>query len=157
MALWDDNSTSPAISFSCLVVVIMRETVPSCLRCCCIRLCGSVDDSYDKSPFLEPLNCLNSSRPPPSVQPLKHEAISLLMTCSRGLRQRKAGCNQDLSSHPASQPASQPASHRDGSHRSCTQQSVSACLLPGETGVYLTYIYMRWRPKFLIIGWENVG
>ncbi len=89
MTLLDDNSvTSLAVSFSCLVVVTMRKTVPSCPRYCCIRLCGCADDSHDKSPLLEPLNCLNSSRPPPSVQPLKHEAISLLMTCSRGLRQR---------------------------------------------------------------------
>lgn len=76
----------------------MWETVPSCLRCCCLKLCRSVDDSYDKSPLLEPLNCLTSSRPPPSVQPLKHGAISLLMTCSRGLHQRsRADYNQEPS------------------------------------------------------------
>ncbi|KAI4817123.1 hypothetical protein KUCAC02_009405 [Chaenocephalus aceratus] len=39
-------------------------------------LCGSVDDSYDKSPLSEPLNCLTSSRPPPAAQPLQHAAMS---------------------------------------------------------------------------------
>lgn len=66
----------------------------------------------------------------------------------------RAGCNQDLSSQPAIKMV-------HTSYCSCTPQTVSACLLPGETGVYLTYIYMyiciRWRPKSLIIGWENVG
>lgn len=51
----------------------------------------------------------------------------------------------------------QPASQQDGSHLNCAQQTLSACLLPGETAVYLAYICMRWRPKSLMIGWENVA
>lgn len=75
------------------------------------------------------------------------------MTCSRGLRQRKASCNQDP--FTASRLGQQ-----SGSCFSCTQQTVSDYLLPGEAVVYLTYsIYVqeRWRRKSLIIGWENVG
>lgn len=117
MVLWDDNNASPAISFSCLVVVIMRETVPSCPRCCCMRLRGSVDDSYDKSPLLEPLNCLNSLRPPSSALPLKHEAISLLMTSSRRLRQCKE--QAVIRTSPASQPVSKMAHTLAAHNRRC--------------------------------------